>query len=72
MIPTVMTGATQVVGVASQMAEQRGTLFVSVVCDCAPVIRKAREEQQRSQFRLLSEESQKRRKWPFPPEPDLA
>jgi hypothetical protein len=57
---------------ASQDADRAGTLFVRVVFDCGLAIRKARAEQQRNQFRLLSEASQKKRKWPFPPEPDLA
>lgn len=67
-----LASATQIMKMTSQEADRAGTLFVRVVFDCGPAIRKAREEQQRNRFRLLSETSQKKRKWPFPPEPDLA
>ncbi len=71
-IVTAMSGATQKMDRTSLEEDRAVTLFVCVPFDCAPALRKAREEQQRNQFRLLSEESQKKRKWPFPPEPDLA
>ena len=66
-IVTALSGETQAVDAASKETARGGTLFVSLAFD---FVKEAREEQQRNQFRILSELSRKQRNCPFPPEPE--